>query len=79
VGNAPCRRDVDEWYEPGERGGPALLLTPFLQGSLSSAGCTGSTVHRSALVVLANMYQGRIGQARNSAAEIACGDIIETD
>jgi hypothetical protein len=31
------------------------------------------------LVVLANMYQGRIGQARNSAAEIACGDIIETD
>jgi glucosyl-dolichyl phosphate glucuronosyltransferase len=28
------------------------------------------------IVVLANRYQGRLGSARNSAAEVACGDIV---
>jgi glycosyltransferase involved in cell wall biosynthesis len=28
------------------------------------------------MVVLANKYQGRLGSARNSAAEVACGDIV---
>src|SRR5580700_5018202 len=28
------------------------------------------------MVVLANRYQGRLGSARNSAAEVACGDIV---
>jgi hypothetical protein len=39
-------------------------------------GRTGSTVSRSAVVVLANKYQGRLGSARNSAAKIARDDII---
>jgi len=28
------------------------------------------------VVVLANKYRGRVGSARNSAAEVACGDIV---
>jgi hypothetical protein len=36
-----------------------------------------ATVPRSAVVGLANKYQGRLGSARNSASEIARDDIIE--
>jgi hypothetical protein len=89
-GVPPC---VDERYEQGERGEPALLLPPSLTASGEShplpmertfltvsfgTGGTGSTVPRSAMVVLAK-YQDRLGSARNSAAEIAPGDIMEAD
>ena len=55
----------------------SITMTPFSSGA-DGTGHTRSTVPRSA-VVLANKYQGRLGSARNSAAEIARDDIMETD
>ena len=78
-----------EWYEQGEREEPTLLSPPSLTAAsitttLFSSGAdgigrAGSAVPRSAVVVLANKYRGRLGSARNSAAEIACDDIMEAD
>ena len=56
----------------------SITTTRFSRGADGTGG-TGSTVPRSAVVVLASKYQGRLGSARNSAAKIARDDIMETD
>jgi hypothetical protein len=53
-------------------------LHDFSSGA-DGTGRTRSRVSRSAVVVLANKYQGHLGSARNSAAEIARGDVMKTD
>ena len=55
----------------------SITTTQLLEGCRRHGG-TGPAVPRSAVVVLAK-HQGRPGSARNSAAEIARGDIMETD
>jgi hypothetical protein len=55
----------------------SIVATHFSRGADGTGG-TGSTVPRSAVVVLAK-YQGRLGSARVSAAGIARDDIMETD
>ena len=53
------------------------VTTPHFSGGADGTARTGSTFPRSAEEVLANKYLGRLGSARNSAAEIARGDIID--
>ena len=60
------------------RSSSASIATAHFSTGADATGGTGSTVPRSAMVVLAK-YQGRLGSARNSAAEIARGDSMESD
>ena len=60
------------------RSSSASITTTHFSRGADGTGGTRSAVPRSAMVVLAK-YQGRLGSARNSAAEIARGDIMETD
>jgi hypothetical protein len=58
------------------RSSSASITTTHFSSGADGTGRTGSTVPRSAVVVLANKYQGRLGSASNSASEIARDDII---
>jgi hypothetical protein len=60
------------------RSSSASITTTHFSRGADGTGGTGSTVPRSEMVVLAK-YQGRLGSAPNSAAEMARGDIMETD
>ena len=62
---------------------PAGIIICVDHNYLISECCRRHGAHRvdrarPVMVVLTSKYQGRLGPARNSAAEIAC-DIMETD